>query len=1472
MTENKIDFRERCPTFTGVIYMNEFGKKEMKHPLGFSKIKGSGQHQGMTLIDKTQSELNKEFDKVNNQLRNPCLKLNDKDQKRIDKINNQIKALKKIKKNYQDHQIRYVTEEEIEEFIHKSINKFWWREVPKPSVKFIDNLTKHINSGEYFKKLDEKNKKTGKIERGMCFAINLGQRYSKNPGRRPNLLVALDVDRPKKGELNSKGEPIEDGVITIKRLLKENEKINDFSEIDTACEYTSSGLGMHLYYQISTKDYNKINKKRIIKMVVNGEDTLLDFLGNDAVHFAPTYLHREGQYRASKWLEGKSLNQIEPKMIPKWLLDIVIEQNTVIKVKPPGVSGANKVKAKGFTKNLIEKNNYADQVYPKIFSLKNLKFILKNIEAENFIDRELYVPLYFAIQCANDSDEALKVLQEVSATKAVNIFKQCGKIDFDNWIEKKWRELLKQDGSKRKLIASSYKLFSLLDYHEKPETNQKIENDWRRNYASRKEGETLEWALKEGKRRNKEIREKYDKIQKLKLMYWPNVYEKLPENAIDLKIDRDFIHLKKEEEEIVEPEDEDDENYEEEISDKSEPLMAKLADCFFPNTDETGENLIKNTVVIKSPMGSGKTYMVKKLLAEHDKDNNLRVLCISVRRSYARNLHNNIKHLGFKLYLNNKNQAKENVYESDRLICQVESLSKIYKTIGDESDENDEEKKKFKDYDLILLDESESFCAHMDSPTMSQSSASCLNIFNFIKVLIKRAHLTICLDANYGPASHAFLSSIRTPFVCENLKIRDKMVRSYKIVESDKANVCLEVRDEIKKYNGRVIVVCCSIKTCDKIKLELDKEAEKLEEENKKIEAKNKKRTIQKPLHKIKTSIKITGLSDGPTKVELEDPDTLMEPYDVVLYTSVVGPGVDISRLEFSKVICCLQSNCMNQDMITQCCSRARNVEDKEILAFAVNLKLTFSVYRSYLEVKDVEEKFENYSTYPTDIINETDDEIFITGQNNEVLYDLFIRNKLGKERSQKQHFIHYLICLLKARGISYTYHEKLDKTKERRSELKKIKKNPGPKLSVTETKILAADDIDGYEYNELCDKNQNDTISGCEIFKKKRYEYKKQWNIQRITTKFLETYNDFNAHLMINAKRFLTLIYEPENYEKNAKQKYKLCHSDNQIELTKKIYDLLGMDLGQNKIINQNKRTVAFQRIHKELIKDRRKLLNEIITEFSVGRKIDIKTFTEVQISNLVSNLFRKYGLKLHGHKRGEGLYDYNIEMIQDFNLIVYNKNKSRSKFTKLPFFEKSAKLLEEVDLCEDKIKEIKNVENWKQNPNLLLEMDKWQKLQCFQPEEEAEPLEIEEEIPANYVKPIKPIKLKTKKETEALKIKAEVKKEAKKILAKVKRISVEEQAANINKQLTESSSVENKNQKLDLEELEEFREKVINQLQYDKKCYIKNGKDKYTTCISYEERIRNIEEQIKEFKEMGFKELGQWEDQGEIDFTEQK
>lgn len=156
-----------------------------------------------------------------------------------------------------------------------------------------------------------------------------------------------------------------------------------------------------------------------------------------------------------------------------------------------------------------------------------------------------------------------------------------------------------------------------------------------------------------------------------------------------------------------------------------------------PNTHIYGEpyvqelNYDERIVLLKSHLGTGKTTAVKRYIEEYEPE---RVIWLSARRIFARNLHTDLNKLGlnFKCYLDHTDES--NLGKYNRMIVQMESLHKLYKLLDEY-------------VDLVVVDEIESCLNQFNSEETMKHDSQCAKIFEHLiansgKVILADAFLS----------------------------------------------------------------------------------------------------------------------------------------------------------------------------------------------------------------------------------------------------------------------------------------------------------------------------------------------------------------------------------------------------------------------------------------------------------------------------------------------------------------------------------------------------------------------------------------------------------------------------------------------------------------------------------------------------------------------------------------------------------
>ena len=173
---------------------------------------------------------------------------------------------------------------------------------------------------------------------------------------------------------------------------------------------------------------------------------------------------------------------------------------------------------------------------------------------------------------------------------------------------------------------------------------------------------------------------------------------------------------------------------------KDQTQFKTLADRFMEQADQ-------KSLIIRSRYGSGKTTFLQELIKEQ---NPKKVLFITYRQTLARDIMRNFKKLGFKNYLDSYEDPA--VWNSPRLIVQLDSLLNVVIKNDKFVCENAFDL----EYDMIILDESESLLNHMDEKTMENKE---IQTWDFFDELLKHSKKLVLLDGDMSQRPLSFAAS-----------------------------------------------------------------------------------------------------------------------------------------------------------------------------------------------------------------------------------------------------------------------------------------------------------------------------------------------------------------------------------------------------------------------------------------------------------------------------------------------------------------------------------------------------------------------------------------------------------------------------------------------------------------------------------------------------------------------------------------
>jgi len=413
------------------------------------------------------------------------------------------------------------------------------------------------------------------------------------------------------------------------------------------------------------------------------------------------------------------------------------------------------------------------------------------------------------------------------------------------------------------------------------------------------------------------------------------------------------------------------------------------------------------TLCIKSCYNSGKTQILCKIFQELQFK---RILFISYRQSLTNDIYGNFKEYKFKSYL-------DKIYDSNRIICQIESLYKLendtYYTIN------------IPEYDLVIMDESESLLNHFRSVTIQEKEKT----FDFMKNIIFNSKKLLMLDGDFSNRSYTYGEYFGKSIILENECKKDKK----HIIYTNERKYFEHMIDKDLK-DGLNIVICSMS---------------------------SKIATYFNNLYKdIYKTILHCSSSDDELKEKLKDVLNFWKRFQLLIYSPSIESGVNFNLDHFDKIYIILSTNSTSQRGLMQMMGRIRKLNDDNILVYLNNIpfsnKISFYKYdeiKNYLiETNKIEMKMvfdpklkKMIKTYDFDLYNK-----------------ILCYNIQEEANKNKNIFIGYLNYLLTNKG--YTY-ECLDC---------KLNRNNIVKENILLDEILSSRDITGEELQKLLFKQSN--------------------------------------------------------------------------------------------------------------------------------------------------------------------------------------------------------------------------------------------------------------------------------------------------------------------------------------------------------------------------------------------------------------
>lgn len=461
----------------------------------------------------------------------------------------------------------------------------------------------------------------------------------------------------------------------------------------------------------------------------------------------------------------------------------------------------------------------------------------------------------------------------------------------------------------------------------------------------------------------------------------------------------------------------------------------------------------ENTLLIKSSTGTGKTKQLIKYLNKHKYE---KVLMITFRRTLAYEFENKFKELGFESYLNC------NINNTKKLIIQVESLYKL----------NNYE------YDLVILDESESIIDQFYSTTNKKNYTS--NMFVFKELLNNKI---IAMDAYM---SNKTIELFKKSYIINNEYNAEKSKKYY--FTRTKEIIDNEIIKALKK--DKKIVIAITTSKTDAYYYE----------------------SYIKEYYPNKTYKIYTCETDNHD--DLKNVHESWNDLDILIYTPTISAGISFEKKQFDLFFGLFSPDTTSVKSCLQMCNRVRDISSKK--------------YCIYIKKHDC--KFSNYITNKKDLLNllkcnqdirnkyieETNSSMellhYILKSNIDIdnfQINMGLNYKLEKNKD-KSYFLNNFISLLKSYGAKCFVLNKEEiyysnnKSKDNKELIKKLEnefiskdlKHESRDIKKNIPKIIEAREISDDEANDIQEsKKLEDKYALHKYFLRKIFNYTKELN-----------------------------------------------------------------------------------------------------------------------------------------------------------------------------------------------------------------------------------------------------------------------------------------------------------------------------------------------------------------------------------------
>jgi hypothetical protein len=374
----------------------------------------------------------------------------------------------------------------------------------------------------------------------------------------------------------------------------------------------------------------------------------------------------------------------------------------------------------------------------------------------------------------------------------------------------------------------------------------------------------------------------------------------------------------------------------------------------------------QKALAINSTYSTGKTKYLSSIFEEYDRKFT-NILIISYRKSLTSEFLHNFDKYGFISY-----QTK--LFEAPRIVCQVESLHKLY----------DKLTKNLRKYDLVVIDEITSVLHHFVSDTIKYKEET----FSILLYIIRNSSKLIVLDGDFGNMAYDFLLMFdKKPVVLENTIQKNKKrfiyIKSESIfinkLEADLGLVATN-KKAIKKHN--ILLICMSSAIA--------------------------KKYYETYKDKCKT-ILFCSDSDDAIKNKLNDVENTWNKYQLVIFTPCIESGVNFNKPHFYKQYVILAQQSVSQRGLMQMLGRSRQFESYDVNVYLNNFR--FNVINNLYT-------FDEMVNYQDHVKSKNPEKCTLE-------YDIINAHNLVEENNKcKMIFVAHYITICLAKGCTYEFND----------------------------------------------------------------------------------------------------------------------------------------------------------------------------------------------------------------------------------------------------------------------------------------------------------------------------------------------------------------------------------------------------------------------------------------------------------------